>query len=216
MKATLRMGLTGKFVCALLLLLLKNIMALWENDISPIFILRIVRLPLFFFPLAIVLYHVWLFLPLCKHAVLIPDVFNVIPELLQDTLQDQLLPTEWQLSLPILDAMFISQDAIFNLWFNIIKWCRLQFNHWWDRQQLLRANLQRLSADLLGILVSCLPSCSLVLLQNSAGTTTAQGAFSCSQGLQPWLWIDQALCFTQSEILTKANHYDCISDIYVK
>lgn len=55
------------------------------------------------------------FLPLCKHAVLIPDVFNVIPELLQDTLQDQLLPTEWQLSLPILDAIFISQDAIFNL-----------------------------------------------------------------------------------------------------
>lgn len=82
------------------------------------------------------------FLPLCKHAVLIPDVFNVIPELLQDTLQDQLLPTEWQLSLPILDAIFISQDAIFNLWFNIIKWCRLQFNHWWDRQQLLRANLK--------------------------------------------------------------------------
>lgn len=33
-----------------------------------------------------------------KHLVLIPDVFNVIPEL-QDSLQDQLLPSEWQLFL---------------------------------------------------------------------------------------------------------------------
>lgn len=31
-----------------------------------------------------------------KHLVLIPDVSDVIPELLQDTLQDQLLPSEWQ------------------------------------------------------------------------------------------------------------------------
>lgn len=48
------------------------------------------------------------------HAVLIPDVFNGIPELLQDALQDQRRPTEWQLSLPMLHAVFISQDTIFN------------------------------------------------------------------------------------------------------
>lgn len=37
---------------------------------------------------------------LVKYLVLVPDVFNDIPELLQDTLQDQLLPSEWQLPLP--------------------------------------------------------------------------------------------------------------------
>lgn len=35
-----------------------------------------------------------------KHLVLILDVSDVIPELLQDTLQDQLLLSEWQPSLP--------------------------------------------------------------------------------------------------------------------
>lgn len=40
--------------------------------------------------LAIVLYHAWLPHLMIRHAVLIPDVFNVIPELLQDALQDQL------------------------------------------------------------------------------------------------------------------------------
>lgn len=41
--------------------------------------------------LAIVLCHAWLLSPfLVKHVVLLPDVFNVIAELLQDTLQDQL------------------------------------------------------------------------------------------------------------------------------
>lgn len=35
-----------------------------------------------------------------RHLVLIPNVFNVILKLLQDTLEDQFFPSEWQLSLP--------------------------------------------------------------------------------------------------------------------
>lgn len=51
-----------------------------------------------------------------RHLVLIPDVLNVIPELLQDTLQDQLLPSEWQLPLPPSFGLYfcISLDTTFN------------------------------------------------------------------------------------------------------
>lgn len=57
--------------------------------------------------------------------------------------------------------------------------------------------------ELLGILSVVFPPALWFLCKTQLGPQTPQGAFSCSKGLQPCLWIDQALCFTQSEVWQK-------------
>lgn len=57
--------------------------------------------------------------------------------------------------------------------------------------------------ELLGIVSVVFPPALWFLCKTQLGPQTPQGASSCSKRLPPWHWIDQALCFTQSEVWKK-------------
>lgn len=84
---------------------------------------------------------------------------------------------------------------------NMIRWFGLQFHHWRDGEQLLRANLQRergrTSWEFWPV---ASPPVLWFLPESWLGPQTPPGAFLGSAGLGPRLRTDSALCFAQSEV----------------